>query len=429
MAQFQLELTPVTPVHIGSGEELPGYSYFLDDYWYVYRIERILELLEPAARAALVRVATRDVMALAAALQEHADILKQAADFIGGYSEPARLLWEKARDNRAQALCKRLMHSQDRIYLPGSSLKGALRTALLFAYMDKPTEQLRRRDAQLLEAATFAYEPEEGAGALRARINHDPFRFLKVSDSDVLRDATDLRVLQRFTFRARERFWQEQITILAECTASTLSRMPHPGQEITLRTTLTIDETTHGVVTADNSKRGRQDPWRFGVQALLDACNYFADQMLVSEAASTAGLPDLAGVYTSLAQVRAELQPHAALLRLGFGSGRDAVTVNYAQPEPATSLSRLLVDGVYPMGWLEMRVLTMAGKPFTPADDLPWAVPALKRNIQVKLPTVQPGKVQSADVYTAPAEKGLSESGRQQLTGDVLDFLKRKQVK
>ncbi|MEZ4661475.1 MAG: hypothetical protein R2911_28325 [Caldilineaceae bacterium] len=28
---FQLELTPVTPVHIGAGEELPGYAY-LDDF-------------------------------------------------------------------------------------------------------------------------------------------------------------------------------------------------------------------------------------------------------------------------------------------------------------------------------------------------------------------------------------------------------------
>lgn len=423
MAQFQLELTPVTPVHIGSGEEIPGYSYFLDDYWYVYRIERVLELLAPAARAALVRVATRDVMALAAALQDHADVLKQAADFIGGYSEPARLLWEKARDNRAQALCKRLLHSQDRIYLPGSSLKGALRTALLFAYMDKPTAQLRRRDAQLLEAVTFDYQPEEG----RARINHDPFRFLKVSDSDVLRDATDLRVLQRFTYRTLERHWQEQIAILAECTASSLSRMPHPGQEITLRATLTIDESTHSVVTADNDRRGRQAPWRFGIQALLDACNDFADQQLASEAATTAGLPDLAGVYSTLAQVRAELPPHAALLRLGFGSGRDAVTVNYAQPEQETSLSRLLVDGVYPLGWLEMRVLTMEGKPFTPADELPWAVPALQRAIQVKPPVLEPGRGQGNDADTAPAEKGLSEGGRQQLVGNVLDFLKRKQ--
>jgi hypothetical protein len=190
---------------------------------------------------------------------------------------------------------------------------------------------------------------------------------------------------------------------------------------------LTIDETTHGVVTTNNSKRGRRDPWRFGVQALLDACNAFADQQLASEAATTAGLPDLAGVYSTLAQVRAELPPHAALLRLGFGSGRDAVTVNYAQPEPESSLSRLLVDGVYPLGWLEMRVLTMEGKPFTPADELPWAVPALKRAIKPKPALRQTGRTQASGDYTQPTDKGISEAGREQLASSVLDFLKRKQ--
>ena len=73
-------------------------------------------------------------MALAAELQAYPEAMKQAADAIGGYSEAARLTWETARERQSQALVQRFVHSQNRAYLPGSSLKGAFRTALLYAY-------------------------------------------------------------------------------------------------------------------------------------------------------------------------------------------------------------------------------------------------------------------------------------------------------
>ena len=71
--------------------------------------------------------------------------------------------------------------------------------------------------------------------------------------------------------------------------------------------------------------------------------------------------------YASLTSYASALPAHATLLRLGFGTGRlDSKTVNYAQPKPLESTSRLLVDGVWPLGWVELQILTAAGKPFTP---------------------------------------------------------------
>lgn len=418
MATYQLTLTPVTPVHIGCGEELPGYAYFLDDFWYIYSIDRVLEQLPAAVRLRLVDVATHNVMALAGALQAYPEAMKAAAEAIGGYSEAARLAWETAREHQFQALVQRFVHSQNRAYIPGSSLKGVLRTALLYAYGKPFTAQKTGRDARDLEAETFAYEAR--------RLNTDPFRFLKISDTSVLRDATDLRMLRRAAFHAKEHRWVDQVETLAECTGATLSRLQLSDRDITLRATLTIQEDAHAAASQDGAP-----PWRFGVGAILAACQHFAEQQLAAERNYTLGLAATESAYTSLTSYAAALPAHATLLRLGFGTGRDSKTVNYLQPKPEESNSRLLVDGVWPLGWVELQIFTAAGKPFTPADDLAWPVPPIQPKLR-RTQASEQARAKGAAAQRESAEKTKADAARtakrqEQLASDFLAFLRKKQ--
>ena len=137
------------------------------------------------------------------------------------------------------------------------------------------------------------------------------------------------------------------------------------------------------------------------------------------------------GAYAALANYAANLPAHAVLLRLGFGSGRDALTVNYAQPDPLVSTSRFLVDDVWPLGWLEMRVFTLDGKPFSPEADLKWQADPLPMAIAPSKTAARKANkapAQSPQVETERSEKARLES-TSQTASDVLAFLQKKRAK
>jgi len=369
MATFRLEITPVTPLHIGSGEELPGYNYYIEDgVWYVYHIEDVLGALDMKTRNSLLQVATDNIMGLTAELATHAGLLKRCACYVGQSSAAATAAWRLAAQNRSQALVQRFLHGSRGPYVPGSSLKGALRTALLFACMqprqEMPTD---RRAAAALEAEVFQY-PINSIGI-------DPLRFLKIGDSNVLAAGTTLRTLVRWARDKNTNAWQEQVAILAECTPCALEQAATPGARPPgFAAQLTLAEDSRRA-----AQRGEHSGFAANIDTLLAACRMFYGQHLWAERNFTKSQAGLGTAYRALLEYAAALPPHAALIRLGFGAGRDSVTVNTALPAPEHSRSRQLVDNQWPLGWAELRVLTPAGEPFTPAADVAWPAPKFYR--------------------------------------------------
>ncbi len=170
---YRVRATLLTPLHIGNGREL------LHEYDYAIFNGRTWRINE----AALLDAQDADDVALASKLAalKPATLLKPPADFCveTGYFRYVVQGTPRSQAPGAQ-LREQLKDVYDRPYLPGSSLKGALRTGLAwYAWRQRSlTPQVndlgRRREwaAQPYEHMLFGPNP-----------NHDVLRALQVSDS------------------------------------------------------------------------------------------------------------------------------------------------------------------------------------------------------------------------------------------------------
>jgi hypothetical protein len=116
---------------------------------------------------------------------------------------------------------------------------------------------------------------------------------------------------------------------------------------------------------------------RIGVGDIIEGCRQFYRLHLEQEVEFHRGLKETELAFQALLNWDKQLPPHAFLLRLGWGSGFDAVTVRYGR-ESAHSIdelrtkrdkrdqdddllytpaSRHLVEGGFPLGWVEVNVL------------------------------------------------------------------------
>jgi hypothetical protein len=102
-----------------------------------------------------------------------------------------------------------------------------------------------------------------------------------------------------------------------------------------------------------------------------EACRDFYGTHLAAEREATRDLPQTAAAYDALAAHAQALPAHACLVRLAWGSGRDATTVAYALQDARSPASRRLADGGFPLGWAELAVLDAEGQPVAAAVTTP----------------------------------------------------------
>ncbi|HOV07184.1 MAG TPA: type III-A CRISPR-associated RAMP protein Csm5 [Anaerolineaceae bacterium] len=169
MANFHMTLTPLSPVHIGCGIELRQGFDFMPYNGFTYRLNEDAVLQAKAG--------------------------KLLPDRSGKYPLPGSLLTEadfastqlfryiikgiprsKKEDARVQACIKDVY---DRPYIPGSSLKGALRTALAWAGWEEVNPPLDR--AALGRSRAWAAQPLERK-FFGGNPNEDLMRAVQVGD-------------------------------------------------------------------------------------------------------------------------------------------------------------------------------------------------------------------------------------------------------
>ncbi len=172
---LEARVLTLTPLHIGTGREL------MQDYDYVVHDGRTWRLNE----SALLEAQNADDPAMIKRLMEvpPAQLLKKPDDFRAEKGYFRYIIKGVPRSQKAGSLLREQIKTvHDRPYLPGSSLKGALRTALAWhgwaALGLRPDQRLIERGkfaARTLEKKIFGPEP-----------NYDLLRALQVGDSEAL---------------------------------------------------------------------------------------------------------------------------------------------------------------------------------------------------------------------------------------------------
>ena len=348
MAEYRFQLTPLTPIHIGTGESLEPFEYVVaGSTLYRFTLDEFMLKLTEEDQAQFVEVVAHSIPATRRFVSQHVGQAVEAARFSTTVSAAARALYDGRMEGLAHPEVSACVRTGDQPYIPGSSLKGALRTALLYHAMAKDNAE---KDARKLEGRAFGFNPR--------RIQEDPFRAFKVGDGEPLAERTRVRAVAVNT--QREGRWSEDVTMLVETVPGMVSD-----------NVLAVSE--HAVTFDEAFYRYHEQAFRLNPGAVLAACRDFYGRHLEEEEAFVHSLPATAA-YEALAGRAKDLPEHACLVRMAWGSGRDATTVAYGLRGTRTPRSRRLTADGFPLGWAELAIFDAEGEPVSAEQAAPAAV-------------------------------------------------------
>jgi CRISPR-associated protein Csm5 len=308
---MQVTLELLSPLHIGSGTELL-LDYDLAPYrGHTYRVdeEALLEQALVQAEAAGANAVNRLLSGRPAA-----ELLAEA-----DFADPARPLFRyvmpgtpftKTAGAKVQEQIKDV---HDRLYLPGSSLKGALRTVLARGIY---TRRKRKPDlAQLGRSRSWASQPLE-RDIFGSDPNHDWLRALHVEDSRPLEAGGHLalRTVRVYPTATRE---SSGLNIDVETVT----------QGTTFQAALTVDEYSFQEEIARKLRWGGQRRW---IEQLPRLGGEYARQRLLIEAEyfrARRGPIGALRFYDKLVGIWDGLAENELLLQVGWGTGWESKTL------------------------------------------------------------------------------------------------------
>lgn len=395
---YRLHITPLSPIHIGTGESYEPTNYIIeDDVLHEFDTGGVVGALTAKDKEALLAIANRKpdaemIKALQRFFHERRDALKPWAvnriPVLPGVANlyASRVGQTAQREGGGGQVLNRLeidRTAYDPItrkpVLFGSSMKGAIRTALL----DKENGGQRAREKKGLhefQGRLFHYrDPERG----RLRLELDPLRLVQVADSpwqgQTALPSTQVHlavnrkkapVLDKNTGQLRKAMGENLYQIL-ECVPGWRYRV-FTGQINVQRVT---------AIRQQSALPGQE--MRYSIRDIAHACNRFYLPILTGERKllRDRGYFDSVwndGVQQALKVAGDKIQRgEAFLLRVGRHSGAESVTISGArngnirimkgkgqQPEYADAAKTLWLaadtkeqrSGLLPFGWLLVEV-------------------------------------------------------------------------
>ncbi len=274
-----LALTPLTPIHIGCGEDFEPTNYVIED-GVLHYFDAASARLSPEDRRALAQAiggeGTQALLRLQRYFFERRDTMiaatKHLVDVAPGVAEEYRQRIGKVaqKENSGRKIINVLEiertahHPHDgTAYIPGSSLKGAMRTA----WLDHLNRGRPRRD----DEKALALEQRLLGGAFHT----DPFRMVKVADTTgkaITRVVFSTNHKKRPVFKDGRELTGRGPAVRREAIA--------PGQYRALRSELRFDG-LQGPAPSDATPARDKRILRFDV--LAQACNSFYLQRLTAE--------------------------------------------------------------------------------------------------------------------------------------------------
>ncbi|MCZ7554433.1 MAG: type III-A CRISPR-associated RAMP protein Csm5 [Anaerolineales bacterium] len=171
---YKLTITTLSPLHIGTGNTLrQGYDYVTpDEKTWVLDVDVLAETLHRRSDKTLFNKMVTGTSA---------DELLQPEDYQEG-SELFRYVMPGKPEKPSNGIREQIKDPWDRPYIPGSSLKGAIRTVLLYSLWRKQVVPPGIDLAKPAERAAEGVERQLLRG-LKGEPNDDLLRALVVSDS------------------------------------------------------------------------------------------------------------------------------------------------------------------------------------------------------------------------------------------------------
>lgn len=354
MKTYRLEGEILSPVHIGTSQVWEPLEYYIDstqNQLHQFSTEEILARLNEIERQEFYKLIDQENLKLVK------NFITQKAKSQGGSNgkhpipvSPAvgRLYDEKIDDIANQLLIQPMIRTKDSggVILPGSSLKGAIRTAIISQIAgNSDLPKPRKHEIRFFESNVLEYKDAK----------NDPFRAVKIADAFLGTDATFICQVFNCSKNKDNVLQPTKIQLIHEVTHSELSFNIY-GKHVTFETELRLDD----ALMRDNRAVSR----KISVEEILSACNHFYRDKMEMEHDKFYEGSFMADESAQLLDI--PISENECLLRVGRFSGVESVTLDeYRDPQPPGKdkrwgFSRNIADERFPMGWIKIRLIPQA---------------------------------------------------------------------
>lgn len=370
MPRYEMTLTMLSPVHIGSGEEIDPSRYVVrkelrgdDEFYFFYAIDlpRFLARIDDRKRREFIGAAehAKGPIYLRKFLDQEVDVNQDAlwkSDCNPDVFDHYQAALESDRSQLRVELMQRDPIS-GQPYIPGSSIKGAIRTALVnqeaaASRVQQQTGRMSDRDLEKrFEPIVLGYQTDR-----HADIRADPFRAIQVGDAPLCQDSNTIDPVT--IYKPNREFGPDPagIQMFYDVTFSQLHEETISATGRLLVNDCLARTPTRGLGRWDFDRCVTQE---ITAESLLAACNAFYRPRLEDELGRFPLVNEIAGA--TLREEVSKLGDGEALIRLGRFSHRECVTVSRkgGMPEVKGTTRSLACDDM-PLGWARLSLKPMA---------------------------------------------------------------------
>jgi CRISPR-associated protein Csm5 len=342
MKKYRLRLELLSPIHIGAGTEMNPLDYIIEDgRLYSISFEKFVVGMDNAQRRELENlIDMSSLMEMRKYVLRNINKERDCIYSIEVSSKVETIYKSKLGDIQNQLLVYPFVRTEGEVVplMPGSSVKGAVRTAVISDHAKKINLPKPRdaKDEYAFESMVLGYKDAKD----------DPFRGVTIRDKSLKNDDMIVRDVRNVSKKKNGSLEANDLQIFCEVSHSAIS-----GKPVIIDTELLIDKELF--CTNFPSKT-------LTIEQLIKSCTAFYREKMESEHKKFYKSSQVEKVSVQLLDTA--LDKNSFILRIGRFSGVESVTLDgYRNPRPpgykgVWGTSRNIAEGTYPMGWVKVTV-------------------------------------------------------------------------
>ena len=360
---YKMKIKPITPFHIGNGEVHDPMKLIIkgNRAYYLKELEYLRYLMQRNQRELNEKLALSDLKEMQKHYYNCFDPEQtQCYSFQYPVLEATQERFLMQLDNpHAEGQIRAFIRSglNHQPFIPGSSLKGAIRTALLSHHVEQiPYYNPRNADSvdRRLQAETlnyWIYENERNRS--RANIANDPFKAIKISDAAWQNDWMAIYEAQVVNPPAENRrdprlpANQQRIQQPRGQTLPITMEVGRSGKNMETETEFSIMITNSEL---PSLRKIFPNGYNDISDIILRINNYFATQLNKEVDIFRRMGQGALGSFESIGRIFSNLNDNECMLRLGMGSGQRFLSYGVAEHSPKT---RKMIGNI-PLGWMKI---------------------------------------------------------------------------
>lgn len=354
LRSVKIEGTFLSPVHVGWGRELDTFSCLIrDGRLYYLNLSAMIQRLRPETRMKFVGIMEKGRLPeVRTFIREHVDLSLDALGSMAVSANLAREYEAKMDDPKNQLIFQPFFRGNlsFNAILPGSSIKGAMRTAVIDAVLAESRLTLdgeALRNPRRMESAVLGHRS----------IDEDPFKALKVPDLNLGTESTAICSVYNYSPR------RAKLTDLGLRFETVRSELE--GKGVVFQASLDFFEGLRGAVVAGRGERRKALSRYIEPEYILAACRRFYSHNLREEHDRFYEKSPYGEASRKLVERADRLRPDECLLRVGRFTQAESKSINTYRKVMVRGrggsrlmdfgTTRNLAHGRYPLGWMILR--------------------------------------------------------------------------